>query len=326
MIPAAAQDITWTPDAAYRYCQRLAQTHYENFTVGSWLLPRSKRRHVHAIYGYCRTVDDLGDEAAPPTVPALAGGREVAIDESAPAYRLRLLGWWQTELEACYAGTPTHPVMVALRETIQTFGIPRDPFLKLIEANRLDQRDQRYPTFDDLLYYCDRSANPVGHLFLYLFGYRDAEHQHLSDVTCTALQLANFWQDVARDYRKGRVYLPLEDLTRFGYSEAELARGVENDAFRQLLSFEVDRAMSLFREGADLVNHLEGPVKLDVALFTRGGVAVLEAIRRQDYNVLTNRPRLSRRRKAGLFLSTWLSWKLGLGLGLPAPFPGEARP
>ena len=331
MIPVAAQDITWTPDAAYRYCQRLAQTHYENFTVGSWLLPRSKRRHVHAIYGYCRTVDDLGDEAAPPTVPALAGGREVANrevanDESAEAYRLGLLDWWQTELEACYSGTPSHPVMVALQETIQTFGIPRDPFLKLIEANRMDQRDKRHPTYDDLRYYCDHSANPVGHLFLYLFGYRDDEHQHLSDATCTALQLANFWQDVTRDYQKGRIYLPLEDLTRFGYSEAELARGVENDAFRQLLSFEVDRAMGLFREGADLVNLLDGPVKLDVALFTRGGVAVLEAIRQQNYNVLTNRPRLSPARKAGLFLSTWLAWKLGSGLGLPGPSQGEARP
>lgn len=324
---AAAQDITWTPDAAYRYCERLAQTHYENFTVGSWLLPKAKRRHVHAIYGYCRTVDDLGDEATPPLVPSLAGatavtnGDAVSGGDSEESYRLGLLDWWQAELEACYSGTPSHPVMVALQETIQVFEIPREPFLKLIEANRMDQRNKRHLTYADLLNYCDRSANPVGHLFLYLFGYRDPERQRLSDATCTALQLANFWQDVARDYQKGRIYLPLEDLTRFGYSESELAQGLENDAFRQLLAFEVERAMGLFEEGAPLVSLLAGQVKLDVALFTRGGVAVLEAIRRQNYNVLANRPKLSRGRKAGLFFSTWLTWKLGLGLGLP----GQSR-
>lgn len=321
-LPTAAQDITWTPDAAYRYCERLAQTHYENFTVGSWLLPKAKRRHVHAIYGYCRTVDDLGDEASPKTTPTMAGLKAAANGGAAKqdneaSYRLELLDCWQAELEACYSGAPTHPVMIALQETIQTFEIPREPFQKLIEANRMDQRNQRQATYNDLLHYCDNSANPVGHLFLYLFGYRDEDRQRLSDATSTALQLANFWQDVARDYQKGRIYLPLEDLARFGYSEAELAQGVENDAFRKLMAFEVERAMGLFQEGAALVNLLEGQVKLDVALFTRGGVAVLDAIRRQNYNVLANRPALSRGRKAGLFLSTWLTWKLGLGLGLP---------
>lgn len=324
--PAAAQDITWTPDAAYRYCERLARTHYENFTVGSWLLPRDKRRHVHAIYGYCRTVDDLGDEVVPPTVPEPAGGEGAAPGEAAEVHRLDLLDQWQTELEACYSGTPSHPVLVALQETIRRFAIPREPFLKLIDANRMDQRHKRHPTYRDLLDYCDHSANPVGHLFLYLFGYRDPERQRISDATCTALQLANFWQDVARDYRKGRIYLPLEDLTRFGYSEAELARGLENEAFRNLVSFEVDRTMGLFREGARLVNLLDGPVKLDVALFTRGGVAILEAIRRQNYNVLTNRPKLSPARKAELFWSTWLTWRLGSGLGLPGQRHSRDRP
>jgi squalene synthase HpnC len=323
--PAAPQDTTWTADAAYRYCERLAQTHYENFTVGSWLLPRAKRRHVHAIYGYCRTVDDLGDEAPPPMVPPQGGGRTAANGGTIESGRLELLDRWQAELEACYSGTPSHPVMVALQGTIRTFEIPRQPFLKLIEANRMDQRDKRRPTYHDLLYYCDHSANPVGHLFLYLFGYRDDERRRLSDATCTALQLANFWQDVARDYQKGRIYLPLEDLDRFGYSEAELAQGVENDAFRQLLTFEVDRTMGLFREGAGLVNLLDGPVKLDVALFTRGGVAVLDAIRRQNYNVLTSRPKLSRAHQAGLFLSTWWTWKLGKGRANPGPSQREVR-
>ncbi len=206
---------------------------------------------------------------------------------------------------------------MAFAHAVQTFQIPREPFLKLIEANRMDQRITRHPTYADLLHYCDHSANPVGQLFLYLFGYRDAERQRLSDCTCTALQLTNFWQDVARDYQKGRIYIPQEDLARFGYTENELARGVVNDEFRQLLAFEVERAMELFREGAPLVATLEGSVKLDVALFTRGGVAVLNAIQRQNYDVLTARPTLSKKAKAGLFMSTWLTWKVGLGMGLP---------
>jgi squalene synthase HpnC len=326
---SAAQDIAWTPDAAYRYCERLARTHYENFTVGSWLLPKAKRRHVHAIYGYCRTVDELGDEAASPTASALTGMGDPVPKDGEESYRLGLLDWWQTQLEACYSGIPSHPVMVALQETIHTFEIPREPFLKLIEANRMDQRNKRYSTYNDLLHYCDHSANPVGHLFLCLFGYVDPERQRISDATCTALQQTNFWQDVARDYQIGRIYLPLEDLAKFGYSESELAQGVENDAFRQLLAFEIDRTMGLFLEGASLVNTLKGEVKLDVALFTRGGMAVLEAIRKRNYSVLVDRPTLSRSRKAGLFFSTWLTWKLGLRLGLPGQSsrksPGKAR-
>ena len=303
---------------AYRYCQRLAQTHYENFTVGSWLAPKEKRRHIYAVYAYCRFVDDLGDEAAPQLTSA-EEGRGLSSQPAADvgAHRLALLDWWERELEACYSGAPSHPVTVALQETIRAFQLPPEPFLKLIEANRMDQRVNRYASYADLLHYCDHSANPVGRLFLYLFGYRDAERQQLADHTCTALQLTNFWQDVARDFQKGRVYLPQEDLDRFGYTEEELARGQVNENFRQLLSFQVARARRLFGEGADLVDTLDGAVKLDVALFTRGGVAVLDTIRRQDYDVLTARPSLSRRRKAGLFASTWLTWKLGLGLGLP---------
>lgn len=149
-----------------------------------------------------------------------------------------------------------------------------------------------------------------------LFGYRDQERQRLADDTCTALQLTNFWQDVARDYQKGRIHLPLEDMSRFGYTEEELAAGLANDSFRRLLAFEVDRAMELFKKGAKLVDALDGPVKLDVALFTRGGTAVLKAIRSQNYDVLTARPTISRAHKGALFLSTWLTWKLGLGVGV----------
>ena len=320
---------TWTLDAARQYCQRLALAHYENFTVGSRLIPRDKLQHIYAIYAYCRTVDDLGDEAAAtPGEPApdldttslLAARMPASLEylaDDVPAYRLALLDLWQEELECCYSGRPTHPVMVALRESVKVFDLPQEPFLKLIEANRMDQRVQRYPTFQDLLHYCSHSANPVGHLFLYLFGYRDKERQRMSDATCSALQLTNFWQDVARDFRKGRIYLPLEDMDRFGYTEDELARGECTPAFQQLMSFEAGRALDLFQQGAPLVATLDGVAKLDVALFTRGGVAVLEAIQKQRYDVLTRRPSLSRSRKAGLFLSTWLSWKMGLGFRLP---------
>ena len=340
----------WTRKAAFDYCQRLARSHYENFTVGSWLIPKDILRHMYAIYAYCRTVDDLGDEAtagkvdgllsdssqraqpgqsaqpsqrAQPDVVArlaalLSEGRgEDGRDDR--TYRLALLALWESELESCYSSNPVHPVMVALQETIEDFDLPRQPFLKLIEANRMDQENHRYATYGDLLHYCEHSANPVGRLVLALFGYRDEERNSLSDATCTGLQLTNFWQDVARDYRKGRIYIPQEDMERFGYTEGELARGAATPAFRQLMAFEVDRAMDLFRVGAPLAATLEGTVRLDVALFTRGGMSVLEAIRKQSYDVLTERPRLSRARKAGLFLSTWARWKLGLGLGLPGP-------
>jgi squalene synthase HpnC len=264
------------------YCQRLARNHYENFTVGSWLLPRALRRHVYAVYAFCRHVDDLGDEA--------------------PGDRLRLLDDWQAELERCYDSTPSHPVFVALQETIRRFAITPQPFLKLIEANRMDQRTSRYRTFDELLHYCDHSANPVGHLFLYLFGYADAERQGLADATCTALQLTNFWQDIAVDLGKGRVYIPQEDMARFGYSEEELEQGIVNDSFRALLAFEVGRTRDLFAKGLRLLDMVDGRLKVDLKLFSLGGLAVLKALESNGYDVFRRRPRLSRWRKAALFV------------------------
>jgi len=298
-----AAERVWTPEEAYRYCGELSRSHYENFTVGSLLLPREKRRHVYAIYAYCRWVDDLGDEYR-----QSAGGLPVGVDEA--SHRLALLDQWQRELETCYSGAPSHPVTVALRQTIRTFDIPPQPFLKLIDANRMDQWVSRYPTYDQLLHYCDHSANPVGHLFLYLFGYRDVQRQRLADATCTALQLTNFWQDVSRDKLKGRIYLPQEDMTRFGYPEGLLADGQVNDAFRQLMAFEVARTRTLFQEGMALLPLITGAARVDVRLFTRGGLAVLDAIQAQGYNVLAKRPVLSRWRKAAIFLSSLLAVKL----------------
>ena len=299
-------------EAAFRYCEGLARTHYENFTVGSLLIPRETRRYVRVVYAYCRWVDDLGDESAVGLSESLARAGwhpppAAKLDSASDlrATKLELLDAWRDDLDACYDGKPSHPVMVALQETVRRFDIPREPFLKLIEANRMEQGSNRYPTYQDLAHYCDHSANPVGRLFLYLFGYRDEERQRLSDLTCTALQLANFWQDVARDYRMGRIYIPLEDMARFNYTEDQLARGVVTDEYRRLMAFEVDRARGMFEEGLKLVDMLDGRIRLDVALFTAGGTAVLRAIERQGYDVLSRRPSLSRARKAMLFLSAW---------------------
>ncbi len=277
-------------EEAFARCERLARTHYENFTVGSWLLPRDRRKHSFAIYAYCRSVDDLGDEAQ--------------------GSRLHLLDIWEQDLLRCYQTTPQHPYMLALQETIHTFDIPIDPFLKLIEANRMDQTQVRHPTYQDLDYYCQHSANPVGQLVLYLFGYRDQERQLLSDFTCTALQLTNFWQDVARDLDKGRIYIPLEDMQAFGYSEEELQKHKVNDSFRKLMAFEVDRARQLFHKGSKLVDLLDGNVRLDITLFTKGGMKILDAIEGQNYDVLSRRPTLSKWEKAKLM--TWSLVKMKL--------------
>jgi squalene synthase HpnC len=281
----------WSREEALAYCRRLAQTHYENFTVGSLLLPRGLRQHIYNLYGYARTVDDLGDEA--------------------PGSRLQLLDDWQRDLDRCYGGQPQHPVMVALQETISTFDVPKEPFLKLIKANRSDQKIRRYQTYQDLLFYCDHSANPCGRLVLYVFGYRDEERQQLSDCTCTALQLTNFWQDVTRDYQMGRIYLPLEDLQRYDVTEEQIARGQADVNFRRLMQFEVNRTKDLFRKGLGLVERVSGVAKIDIVLFNRGGLAVLEAIEKQNYDVLTRRPHLSRSQKGWLFASTYLKIRLG---------------
>ena len=281
-----------TVEEGYARCAELAQTHYENFTVGSWLLPRSKREHIYAVYAFCRFVDDLGDEHR--------GDRLEALDA------------WERDLLRCYDSTPRHPYMIALQQTIRAFDIPREPFDKLIEANRMDQVNTRYSSYAELERYCRHSANPVGHLVLYVFGYRDAERQLLSDYTCTALQLANFWQDVARDFAMGRVYIPLEDMERFGYSESQLAQGESTQRFRDLMAFEVERTRDLFRLGLGLVGTLQGRLKLDVALFSMGGMKVLDAIERQGYDVLNRRPVLSRAAKLRMLIGTTL--KLGLGL------------
>jgi squalene synthase HpnC len=281
-----------TPAWARAYCARVARTHYENFTVASALLPRRLVRHFHAVYAYCRWSDDLADETA---------GGQVALD---------LIAWWRGELLSCYDGTPRHPVTVALRETIRRFAIPPDPFLNLLVAFEQDQRVKRYDTFDQLLGYCRNSANPVGHLVLYLFGCFDAKRAALADEVCTGLQLANFWQDVARDHAIGRVYLPAEDRRAFGYADADLVARRFTQEFGSLLCFEVDRAEGFFDRGEALLPLLPREARVDVDLFIRGGRAILRAIHHADYDVWTQRPEVSKWEKlkllAGAVARRWL--------------------
>ncbi|HTS04292.1 MAG TPA: squalene synthase HpnC [Candidatus Eisenbacteria bacterium] len=277
-IPATAPDLA----DAREYCARLARSHYENFSVASWFLPKRLRQHFFNVYAYCRISDDLGDEVG---------------DTQAS---LALLDQWQQELDACYDGSPRHPVFVALAETVRQFDIPQHEFSDLLTAFRQDQTVTRFETFDDVLHYCHYSANPVGHLVLYLCGYRDAERQALSDFTCTALQLANFWQDVSVDYEKDRIYLPLEDLRRFGVSENDIANKQNTPAFCSMLEFEVERARDWFHRGLPLVGKVDHELAIDLDLFSRGGLEILNAIEKQGYAVLGNRPAISKSRKLAL--------------------------
>jgi squalene synthase HpnC len=264
---------------AHSYCERLARTHYENFSVATWFLPKRLRQHFYNVYAYCRISDDLGDET---------GNREAS---------LQLLDEWECELNACYEGHPRHPVFVALAGTVREFDIPKQTFADLLTAFRQDQTVARYETFDDLLGYCRHSANPVGHLVLYLCGYRDAERQQLSDYTCTALQLANFWQDVTVDYEKGRIYLPLEDLGKYNVAEADIAGNNNTGAFREMMRFEVQRAREWFDQGLPLAKKVSRDLAIDIELFSRGGQEILNAIEGQGYAVLGRRPIISKTRK-----------------------------
>jgi squalene synthase HpnC len=282
---------------ARSYCSRLARTHYENFSVASLLLPRRLLRHFHAVYAYCRWADDLADEAG--------GGRRA----------LALLRWWREELHRCYAGQPRHPVMVALRETIHHFRIPPQPFLDLLFAFEQDQLVKSYQTYEQLLNYCRHSANPVGHLVLYLCESFDPARAALGDHVCTGLQLANFWQDVGRDLDLGRVYLPEEDRQRFGYPLTDLQARRFTPAFAELMRYQVDRARDRFYRGMPLLEAVPAEVRPDIELFIRGGLAILRKIERRRYNVWAARPVLARWEKAALltgalvrrFQTAWLT-------------------
>lgn len=269
---------------AQSYCRKLAESHYENFHVATWFLPQRLRPHFHSIYAYCRISDDLGDEVGD-TQQSLA-----------------LLNFWNGQLDACYRGEARHPVFVALAETIRVCAIPKEPFADLLIAFRQDQTVTRYRTMEDVFGYCRNSANPVGHLVLYACGYRDPDLFALSDFTCTALQLANFWQDVREDDRRGRIYLPLADLERFGVDEQQIHDRRFSSEFRNLMRYEVAFAQDLFAKGLPLLNRVDKELAVDLSLFSRGGQEILRAIAQQDYDVLRARPAISKSRKIALLL------------------------
>ncbi|WP_263352084.1 squalene synthase HpnC [Acidicapsa acidisoli] len=280
-IPSVAPSL----DEARAWCKHLAETHYENFHVASWFLPKKLRPHFHAIYAYCRVSDDLGDET---------GDREQS---------LALLDQWNEELDACYAGMARHPVFVALAETIKACGIPKEPFADLLVAFKQDQTVTRFRDMEEVLAYCRYSANPVGRLVLYACGYSDTERFRLSDLTCSALQLANFWQDVASDYRqRDRIYIPQDAMQRFGVTEETIAAGVATPEFKALLREQVDYARSLFEGGIPLIGMVDNELALDLDLFSRGGLEILRAIEQRDYDVLSARPDISKTTKIGLAL------------------------
>ena len=270
---------------AQQYCRHLALGHYENFPVVSWLLPRSLHQDFYNVYAYCRWADDLGDEVH---------------DERRS---LELLGWWREELDGCYRGRATHPVFVALCPTIEKFGIPSEPFEVLLSAFEQDQRVKEYETFAQLRDYCRRSADPVGRLVLYLCGRFSEPNALRSDSICTGLQLANFWQDVARDFDIGRVYVPRESRRQFGYSDEDLRGRVTNEAWIELMRFEVDRARRFLLDGLPLVQQLPFRLQVDIELFARGGLRILDRIERIGYRVWQSRPVVTKFDFAGLLLS-----------------------
>jgi len=301
-IPAVAPTLA----EARAWCRNLAESHYENFHVASWFLPHPLRHHFHSIYAYCRVSDDLGDEV---------GDRSAA---------LALLNLWGRELDACYEGRARHPVFVALAETIRACEIPKELFADLLVAFRHDQTVTRFASMKDVLAYCRYSANPVGRLVLYACGEADEEKFQLSDATCSALQLANFWQDVRVDFKKGRVYIPQDDMKRFGVMDETIESGVATAEFRALMRYEVDYARSLFAEGLPLIGKVNRELALDLDLFSRGGLEILRAIERQDYDVLKARPAISKGRKLALALRA-VSGKLIPSLSLDGGIPKTDR-
>jgi len=271
-----------TADVAQAYTRWLATHHYENFNVVSWLLPKELHQHFYNAYAYCRWADDLGDE-----IPS----KERALE---------LLDWWERELDACYEGRPAHPVFVALRETVVAKDIPKQPFADLLKAFRQDQVVKRYATWEAVLDYCVYSANPVGRLVLYLCGYRDDHRQRLSDATCTALQLANFWQDVSRDLEKGRIYIPLERAAAHGVTESDIVGKRFSERYVSLMKELIARTRELFEKGLPLSRKVQGKLSVDLEMFSRGGLAVLDAIEAMGYDTLNRRPAISKIKQAGL--------------------------
>ena len=276
----------YTVDEAFDYCAKITIAHYENFPVASLFMPEEKRPYIQAIYAFSRTADDIADEFS------------WSRDE-----RLAKLQEWEYQLARCYEGEASHPTFIALRETVRKQNIPIEPLRDLLTAFKRDVIQNRYETFDDLLSYCACSANPVGKLVLLIFGYREEKLFKLSDNICTALQLANFWQDVSVDREKDRLYIPLEDMNRFEYSLEKWNKGVIDDSFREIMKYEVGRTRTLFYDGALLPSLVERDLQLELKLVWLGGMKVIKKLERIRCDVIRHRPKLSIWNKLSIFLS-----------------------
>jgi squalene synthase HpnC len=280
----------WSAEDGFRYCETIARSHYENFPVASHFVSKELRKYVWTIYAFARIADDYADE------PGFT-----------LAERMDNLNQWEQYLDECYNGNPTHRVFAALAETVERFQIPHELFHNLLTAFRADVTVKRYGTYEDVLAYCRNSANPVGRLMLLLLNYRSETMMHLSDSICTALQLTNFWQDVSVDLQKDRIYLPLEDLEEFGYSEQDLFSRKVNDPFSNLMAYQVRRTAELFSEGKPLLALVDKDLSMELKLTWNGGMKILQKIHRQNYDVLTKRPALSKLDKLELLFRSFLS-------------------
>lgn len=278
-----------TVSEAFAFCERLARTHYENFPVASRFLPPERRPYVWSVYAYARVADDYADEGLFPAEE-----------------RLQKLDEWEHLLDECFAGRAHHPVFVALGETIAKTGMPRKPLADLLTAFRMDVTTHRYQTFQDLLGYCECSANPIGRLVLWIFSNATERTMALSDKICTALQLTNFWQDITVDWLKNRIYVPLEDFARFGYTESDLGRGHVDVHFRDLMKFQLDRTRRMFEAGAPLVREATPSLRFELALTLHGGRTILRKIEDASYDVLSARPSLSVLDKVSIVLRSMI--------------------
>jgi len=272
-----------SPDQAFEYCARLTNAHYENFPVASLFLPEERRQYIQAIYAFSRVADDYADESSRPQHE-----------------RLELLNDWEQRLRDCFEGKADHPIFIALRETVVQLNIPIEPLLDLLSAFKQDVTVNRYRTFDDVMDYCRRSANPVGRLVLMIFGHRDEELFLLSDAICSALQLTNFWQDVDIDRRKDRLYLPLDDMKNFGFALEDWLEGRYGRAFQELMRFQVERTRGMFYRGAALPSRVEKELQVELRLVWFGGMEILAMLDRVRYDILKKRPRLSLLRKSAI--------------------------
>ncbi len=277
-----------TTEQAFDYCLDIAWKHYENFPVASFLVPKRIRKHIAAIYAFSRIADDYADEGNIP-----------------PNQRIALLNEWEEQFRLCCEGNVTHPVFIALQNTIQTFSLPPVLFYKLLRAFKMDVTHNRYSTWDELLAYCDHSANPIGRLLLLLFGYRDELQHNYSDAICTALQLTNFWQDLSIDLKRNRLYIPSEIYSNYNFRTDDFFQPVKADTLKQIVEEVVHRTEMLYDKGTQLLPTLRYPLRWEIKLTILGGKEILKKIKDLNYNTFTERPTLQKRDTIFLLFRTF---------------------